>query len=966
MLSDTIEQRQAEEKTLRSNRILRTMVEGAHALVRATTEDELFQNMCRVIVETGGYRMAWVGQVEHDEEKSIRPLAHAGHEAGYLALAKISWGDSPHGRGPSGLSVRTGATQFNNDITVNPGMGPWKELALERRYLSSISLPLRNKACVFGALTIYAGEPNAFGPEEVALFEELAEDVSYGATALHTRRAHDEMEETLRLVEQRRQAEESLRKSEERYRLLVEQAEDGIFLSDAAGRYVDVNTAGHKMLGYTRDEILSLTIADVIAPEEVSRIAPEVGRFADGQVARSEWRFRRKDGSEIVGEVVGRQLPDGHLLAILRDVTERKKVEEALIASEERLQLALGAGHMGIWEWDLATGACVWNEETYRALGYEPGSVTPSFEAWAQRLLPEDLAQTEARLREMVERGGQFSAEYRVLGEKGEVRWLEGRGQRVVDKEGRASRAIGVIVDITARKQADEALRQAKAEDEFRLLAEAMPQIVWATRADGWNIFFNRQWVEYTGLTLEESYGHGWNKPFHPDDQQRAWDAWQNAVKNSGTYSLECRLRRADGEYRWWLVRGVPLVDENGKIVKWFGTCTDIHELIRRKQVESDLRAAKAEADRSSLAKSKFLAAASHDLRQPAQSLSLLLSVIRSELPDTPIAAEAMSLAQDSLSSLNGMLAGILDLSRLDAGVVAPNMSSLDLGEFVYRLASEYRPRAVASGLVLRVAPRDLHASTDTALLERILRNLIENALRYTEKGGILIGLRQRGDRIRLDVIDTGMGIPAEQQTEIFEEFRQLHNPARDSSKGLGLGLAIVARLARLLGAEVQVSSRLGRGTRFSLLLPRDRSAPVVLPVKPTLADPGGRVLLIEDNANERAAYELMLSLWGYETLSAASGEEALDRGGQENWRVDAVIADHRLGAGLTGAGAAAEIARRAGRSVPTMLVTGDTAPERLAEASNSGFVLLHKPVEADDLRQKLANLLREGNRKSS
>ena len=476
---------------------------------------------------------------------------------------------------------------------------------------------------------------------------------------------------------------------------------------------------------------------------------------------------------------------------------------------------------MGIWEWDLATGACVWNEETYRVLGYEPGSVTPSFEAWAQRLLPEDLAQTEARLREMVERGGQFSAEYRVLGEKGEVRWLEGRGQRVVDKEGRASRAIGVIVDITARKQADEALRQAKAEDEFRLLAEAMPQIVWATRADGWNIFFNRQWVEYTGLTLEESYGHGWNKPFHPDDQQRAWDAWQNAVKNSGTYSLECRLRRADGEYRWWLVRGVPLVDENGKIVKWFGTCTDIHELIRRKQVESDLRAAKAEADRSSLAKSKFLAAASHDLRQPAQSLSLLLSVIRSELPDTPIAAEAMSLAQDLLSSLNGMLAGILDLSRLDAGVVAPNMSSLDLGEFVYRLASEYRPRAVASGLVLRVAPRDLHASTDTALLERILRNLIENALRYTAKGGILIGLRQRGDRIRLDVIDTGMGIPAEQQTEIFEEFRQLHNPARDSSKGLGLGLAIVARLARLLGAEVQVSSRLGRGTRFSLLLPR-------------------------------------------------------------------------------------------------------------------------------------------------
>ena len=320
------------------NRILRTMVGGNHALVRATNEDELFQNMCRVIVETGGYRMAWVGQVEHDEEKSIRPLAHAGYEAGYLALAKLSWGDNPLGCGPSGMSVRTGATQFNNDITTNPVMGPWKQLALERRYLSSIALPLRDKAGVFGALTIYAGEPNAFGPEEIALLEELAEDVSYGATALRMRRAHGEMEETLRLVEERTQAEEARRRSEERYRLLVEQAVDGIFLSDAAGRYVDVNSSGCKMLGYTRDEILSRTIADVIAPEEVSRITPEVGRFAEGQVARSEWRFRCKDGSEIVGEVVGRQLPDGQLLGILRDITERKRTEDAVRASEEKFR----------------------------------------------------------------------------------------------------------------------------------------------------------------------------------------------------------------------------------------------------------------------------------------------------------------------------------------------------------------------------------------------------------------------------------------------------------------------------------------------------------------------------------------------------------------------------------------------------------------------------------------------------
>ena len=142
----------------------------------------------------------------------------------------------------------------------------------------------------------------------------------------------------------------------------------------------------------------------------------------------------------------------------------------------------------------------------------------------------------------------------------------------------------GLLLNMLRRRRAESALRES--EREFRTLAEAMPQIVWVTRADGWSVYFNQRWVDYTGLTLEQSYGHGWNKPFHPDDQQRAWDAWQNAVHNHGTYALECRLRKADGSYRWWLIRGVPVHDANGAIEKWFGTCTDIHDF---KQVDEAL-----------------------------------------------------------------------------------------------------------------------------------------------------------------------------------------------------------------------------------------------------------------------------------------------------------------------------------------------------------------------------------------
>jgi PAS domain S-box-containing protein len=158
-----------------------------------------------------------------------------------------------------------------------------------------------------------------------------------------------------------------------------------------------------------------------------------------------------------------------------------------------------------------------------------------------------------------------------------------------------AGQVVGIFAaarDITERKRAEDALRQS--EQEFRALAEAMPQIVWTTQPDGWNTYFNHQWVDYTGLTLEESYGHGWNKPFHPEDQQRAWDAWRNAVTNLDSYALECRLRRADGVYRWWLIRGVPVLDEKGNVLKWFGTCTDIEDL---KRAEQSLRQANADLD---------------------------------------------------------------------------------------------------------------------------------------------------------------------------------------------------------------------------------------------------------------------------------------------------------------------------------------------------------------------------------
>ncbi len=263
----------------------------------------------------------------------------------------------------------------------------------------------------------------------------------------------------------------------------------------------------------------------------------------------------------------------------------KRLANHATQSESERLALALASSHAGLWEWDLVTNRITWSDTLRQLYGVE-ASLPSSYENWASTVYADDLADVETSLAEAVKHLREFSLEWRVANRpKDQPRWLLSNGKPLRDAHGKVTFYRGIVLDVTEHRQQEQALRDS--ERDFRLLAEAMPQIVWITQADGWNIFFNQQWVEYTGLPLEQSYGHGWNIPFHPEDRQLAWDAWQNAVNHQARYTLECRLRRHDGEYRWWLIRGVPVRDEHGVIQKWFGTCTDIHNL---KQTELALK----------------------------------------------------------------------------------------------------------------------------------------------------------------------------------------------------------------------------------------------------------------------------------------------------------------------------------------------------------------------------------------
>ncbi|CAD6873862.1 Multidomain signal transduction protein including CheB-like methylesterase, CheR-like methyltransferase and BaeS-like histidine kinase [Methylomonas fluvii] len=274
----------------------------------------------------------------------------------------------------------------------------------------------------------------------------------------------------------------------------------------------------------------------------------------------------------------------------------RSKTELQRIASVEsdvnhrRLHQALRAANAGIWEWNLQTNENQWDEGLWRLYGLEPFSCQACYDVWLSTVHPADRAMVQAAIHQAVQQNIELNVEWRLATQvNGRDRWLMSRDQPELDQQGQPILYRGIVVDITARKLTEKALQTS--EKQFRLLAESMPQIVWITRADGWHVYFNRQWVEYTGLSLAQSVGEGWTIPLHPDDKPQAVQAWKNAVDELATYSQECRLRRSDGVYRWWLIRGVPVFADNGRIDKWFGTCTDIHDL---KQAELDLRTSEA------------------------------------------------------------------------------------------------------------------------------------------------------------------------------------------------------------------------------------------------------------------------------------------------------------------------------------------------------------------------------------
>jgi signal transduction histidine kinase/CheY-like chemotaxis protein len=377
-----------------------------------------------------------------------------------------------------------------------------------------------------------------------------------------------------------------------------------------------------------------------------------------------------------------------------------------------------------------------------------------------------------------------------------------------------------------------------------------------------------------------------------------------------------------------------------------------VEELSRQKAISEQARA---QAEAANRAKTQFFAAASHDLRQPLHALGLFASALSDKIKEPDVLNVVHSI-NSSVGALEGLFNELLDISKIDAGAIQAVPQPVSLGKLFNRLRLDFDAEAYDKGLRLSIRPNDFWVRSDPVLLERIVRNLLTNALRYTRRGGVLVAARRRGGTVSIEVWDSGIGIPAEQQEQIFDEFVQLANPERSSKKGLGLGLSIVRRLCSLLGHPLELRSVVGRGTVFRLNAAGDVAPPVEqMNRRAAERAPGSLdgivIAVIDDEEAIVEGMRVLLTGWGAHVVGGPAGDVVLEKLAADKLTPALAIVDFRLQNDLTGLDVIAQLRARFGNELPAVLVTGSTAPEHIEEAKQHDLHLLLKPVMPAKLR---------------
>lgn len=642
----------------------------------------------------------------------------------------------------------------------------------------------------------------------------------------------------------RQRAEATLQRQFEQLTTLIRQSPLGMYLVDADMRMRHVNPVALRSFagipggveGRDFEEVTRIVWPEPFASEllRIVRHTLYTGEAYE-QPELIQPRADRKSTEYLAWRVDRIAQADGRhaVVCYFSDISRPVQAREALALSNaelsranERLQLVQEAAEIGYWDWDLGSGGFTCSERCARLLGVAPGTAM-SYEGFIERAHPEDRQRVDAAVRRSLQDRQLFTVEMRVpLPDR--VHWIVVRGRAAYSPQGHPVRMLGMALDVSDLREAEESVRQA--ERHYRQVLEALPLLVWTCSSEGKARFLSPQWLRYTGGTLEDSQDLGWARYVHADDRERLLRLWSGCLASGQSFDTEVRIRGADGVFRWFKQRAVPLRRPDGTVQEWFGTSTEISDLIEARET---IRAANAQLEQRVMERTRALEDANgeleayartiaHDLRAPLRNIQGYATALLEDDGERLSAdgAQYATRMSESAVRMDGLIQDLLAYSRLARTDII--LEPVDLDALVRRVLADLEAEVQSRRACVHVAGRLPIALGNRLVLSQVIENLLANALKFVGPGPsaprVTITAQAPDERhIVLTVADQGIGIAREHQERIFRVFERLHGS--ETYPGTGIGLAIVRKGVERLGGRVWVESEAGRGARFSVEL---------------------------------------------------------------------------------------------------------------------------------------------------
>ena len=845
VMRDITERKQAEEQIRQINRSLRTLSECNQSLVRAGDETTLLQDICRIIVKFGGYCCVWIGFAENDPQKTVRPVAEAGCEDDYIQCLQITWSDTERGQGLTGTAIRTGQVQISQNILTDSNYLPWRTAAIQQGYASAIALPLiisesndntpsPTSSCL-GALNIYSTQANAFDPAEVRLLTELANDLAYGISSLRTK------------IE-RQQALTALNESKKRLDGILNSLDDVIWsVSAITFELIYLNPAAERVFGYPvsvffEDPNLWL---EVVHPQDLEGVSKFNQETLEKGSHNLEYRLLRPNGEVRWINIRAHLTYDQNNIpiridGISSDITTRKQAEELLRESEAKFRAFLEAASEAVIVSNAQGEIVIFNAKAEELFGYTRTEVLGSL---VESLIPLRYHPTHRQhrvnyLAHPAKRSMGKTHNLFAQRRDGSEFPIEAGLSFIKTQDG--IYVMTFLTDITERQQAEEKIRQLnqslerrarESQTRYEQIVELAEEGIWVIDREGKTTYVNHAMARMLGYTEAEMVGSSLFDFINPGAQLRVSAALVNLGRQNQVERWELNLKTKTGKELWVYMSTSAAVDQQGTML-W--ACILVYDITERKQAEERLREsserislANAELARATRLKDEFLASMSHELRTPLNAILGLSEALQEEVYGELTERQRRSLGtiEQSGKHLLDLINDILDLSKIESGKMTLHITPVSVQLLCESSLTFVKQQAYQKNIRLtsKIALGVGEIEVDERRIRQVLVNLLSNAVKFTPEGGevrLEVEMAQESEIIQFNVIDTGIGIAPENMDQLFKPFVQLDSSLSRRYAGTGLGLSLVRRIVELHGGSVGLESELGKGSRFSVILP--------------------------------------------------------------------------------------------------------------------------------------------------